>query len=83
MNELKTLVTSCIRCGLPMNGEETIDYEYWPTHEACLGPYDAWIDMEETGETIYKRGYETADRADEVIRNDYPDAKHWLIRKVR
>lgn len=75
----------CLKCNeVFKEGErKEIDYEGWAYHPKCLGPYDAWIDDEETSETIHKQGFETSERANEVIQQDYPDTKHWIVRKVR
>lgn len=43
---------NCIACNLPMGKEVCLDYEDWPTHYNCLGPYDAFIDVEKTGKTV-------------------------------
>ena len=83
-SKLEYVDQECVHCNKPiLKSESIVDYEGWPMHPKCLGPYDAWVFFRNKKSPKHLIGFEDEKRAHEVIQEDYPNYKSIELKLVR
>lgn len=62
----------CIYCSKLVRADAPLDYDGWPVHEHCLGPYDVTIHERDGSDTL-KKGFLSLEEIDKEVAEYHED----------